>query len=81
MATPYPYPSPSKEILVRIWQGEDRATVQKEVRTRYQPGNEHLWDIYDIETLIDTPEKQATLENRLLYSRIKSYREKNPSTQ
>ena len=38
------------------------------------PGNEYLWDEYDPESLLDTPEKLQHMVNALLFGRLTVYR-------
>jgi hypothetical protein len=40
----------------------------------WTPGNEYLWDEYDVEPLIDSDEKRTESANQVLYSRITIYR-------
>lgn len=70
----YQYVTGNLEANVRCSQGEALPVVGAEIMTMWSPGNEHLWDCYDLESLIDTNEKHEMAVNQLLYSRITVYR-------
>lgn len=70
----YDYPTGNIELAIRVNEGESLPDVLQDIQTKWTPGNEHLWDDYDLESLIDTPEKRGYLVNQLLYSRITVYR-------
>jgi len=71
----YPYITGNIEASIRINNGEDSMKVLQEIEQKWTPGNEYLWDNIDIETLIDSPEKQRLAVNNLIFHRIKKYRE------
>src|SRR5215510_1922648 len=70
----YDHPTGNIELAIRVSRGEPLAKVLEEIGAKWKPGNEHLWDEYDIESLIDTAEKQSHVVNRLLYGRVSIYR-------
>jgi hypothetical protein len=70
----YEYPTGNIEFAIRVNGGEPLAKVLEEIGAKWMPGNEHLWDEYDIESLIDTEEKRSHVVNRLLYARVSIYR-------
>jgi hypothetical protein len=70
----YEYVTGNLELMVRMQAGEPMQELMEEIRTRWQIGNESLWDDYDIESLIDTDEKRYHMVNNLLYSRIAIFR-------
>jgi hypothetical protein len=71
----YDYPTGNIELAIRVNGGEPLATVLEEIGAKWKPGNEHLWDEYDIESLIETDEKRYHVVNRLLYARLSIYRD------
>lgn len=70
----YEYTTGNIEFFLRLKQGESPADLTQEIKPRWTPGNERLWDEYDIESLIDTAEKRSHLVNQLLYSRVSVFR-------
>jgi hypothetical protein len=70
----YEYPTGNIEFGIRVNRGEPLAAVMEDIKPKWTPGNEHLWHDYDVESLIDTAEKQQYTVNQLLYSRITVYR-------
>lgn len=70
----YDYPTGNVELAIRLNRGEPLPVVMNDIKTKWMPGNEYLWDDYDLESLINTPEKQHYLVNKLLYSRVTVYR-------
>jgi hypothetical protein len=70
----YEYPTGNIELATRVERGEFLMTVMEDIRPRWTPGNEYLWDEYDPESLIDTPEKRQYLVNTLLFGRLTVYR-------
>ena len=67
----YGYPTGNLELAIRHEQGgEDLMVVLAEVREQWKPGNEHLWDKYDPESLVNDKKRQRQMVNQLLYSRI-----------
>lgn len=54
----YGYPTGNVELAARVESGEFLMAVMEDIRPRWQPGNEHLWDEYDPESLVDTPDKR-----------------------
>jgi hypothetical protein len=70
----YEYPTGNVELAARVERGEFLMAVIEDIRPRWVPGNEHLWDEYDPESLIDTPVKQQYLVNTLLFGRLTVYR-------
>lgn len=66
----YQYPTGNLELAIRHQHGEDLMIVLAEVREQWRPGNEHLWDEYEPESLVDTEERRRHTVNQLLYSRI-----------
>lgn len=67
----YQYPTGNLELAIRHEQGgEDLMAMVAPVREQWKPGNEHLWDEYDPESLVDTEERRWHRVNQLLYSRI-----------
>ena len=69
----YKYLTGNVELCERVNNDEDFQTVMNEISAKWTPGNEHLWDDYNIESLI-TPNKKNIFVNHLLYARIKKYR-------
>jgi hypothetical protein len=70
----YEYPTGNVELAMRVERGEFLMAVMADIQPRWIPGNEHLWDEYDLESLLDTPEKQQHLVNALLFGRLAVYR-------
>jgi hypothetical protein len=70
----YEYPTGNIELAMRCERGEFLMAVLADVKSRWTPGNEHLWDEYDPESLLNTPEKQCHLVNALLFGRLTVYR-------
>jgi hypothetical protein len=70
----YEYPTGNLELAARVERGEFLMAVMEDIRPRWTPGNEHLWDEYDPESLIDTPQKRQHLVNCLLFGRLTVYR-------
>src|SRR4051794_27511859 len=70
----YEYPTGNVELAMRVERGESLLAVIADVKPRWTPGNEHLWDDYDPESLLDTPEKRQHLVNALLFGRLVTYR-------
>jgi len=59
---------------MRVERGEFLMALIADIKPRWTPGNEHLWDEYDPESLLDTPEKQRYVVNALLFGRLTVYR-------
>jgi hypothetical protein len=70
----YEYPTGNLELATRVERGEHLMAVIADIKPRWAPGNEHLWDDYDPESLLDTPEKAQHLVNALLFGRLTVYR-------
>jgi hypothetical protein len=70
----YEYPTGNVELAMRVERGEFLMAVMADIKPRWTPGNEHLWDEYDPESLLDTPEKAWHLVNALLFGRLTVYR-------
>jgi hypothetical protein len=70
----YEYPTANLEFAMRVERGEHMMAVIADIKPRWEPGNEHLWDEYDPESLLDTPEKRQHLVNALLFGRLTVYR-------
>ncbi len=70
----YEYPTGNLELAMRVERGEFLMAVIADIKPRWTPGNEYLWDEYDPESLLDTPEKRENLVNTLLFGRITVYR-------
>jgi hypothetical protein len=70
----YEFPTGNIEMMIRVQAGEPLPAVMEDIGARWKPGNEHLWDEYDVESLIDSDEKRQFAVNQLLYSRISVYR-------
>ena len=70
----YEYPTGNVELATRVERGEFLMAVMADVKPRWTPGNEYLWDEYDPESLLDTPEKRQHLVNALLFGRLTVYR-------
>jgi hypothetical protein len=48
--------------------------VWEDLNRRWDPGGEYLWDEYDPESLLDTPEKARYTANYRLFGRLVVYR-------
>jgi hypothetical protein len=59
---------------MRIERGEFLMAVMEDIKPRWTPGNEYLWDEYAPESLLDTPEKAWHMVNTLLFGRLTVYR-------
>ena len=71
----YGYPTGNVELVIRHEQGgEDLMAVLAQVQQQWKPGNEHLWDEYDLESLVDDKERRQYTVNQLLFSRLTLYR-------
>jgi hypothetical protein len=70
----YEYPTGNIELAIRVNRGEPLPAVMEDLKPKWTPGNEHLWDEYDVESLIDTGAKRQYTVNRLLYARLAVYR-------
>jgi hypothetical protein len=70
----YEYPTGNVETATRIERGEFLMAVIADIKPRWTPGNEHLWDEYDPESLLDTPAKRQYVVNILLFGRLTVYR-------
>jgi hypothetical protein len=70
----YAYPTGNVELATRVGRGEFLMAVIADIKPRWTPGNEYLWDEYDPESLLDTPEKARYLVNALLFGRVVVYR-------
>ena len=70
----YEYPTGNVELATRVGRGEFLMAVMEDIRPRWIPGNEYLWNDYDPESLIDTQEKRRQLVNCLLFARLTVYR-------
>ena len=70
----YEYPTGNLETVMRVKRGEFLMNVSEDVRPRWTPGNEYLWDEYDPESLIDSPENLQYLVNQLLFCRMTLHR-------
>src|SRR5215510_9019754 len=70
----YEYPTGNVELAMRVERGEFLMAVMADIQPRWTPGNEHLWDEYDPESLLDTPEKAQYMVNALLFGRLTVYR-------
>jgi hypothetical protein len=70
----YEYPTGNVEMAIRVERGELLMTVLEEIRDKWTPGNEYLWDEYDPESLLDTEEKRGFMVNVLLFGRLTVYR-------
>lgn len=71
----YGYPTGNVELFIRHEQGgENLMAVLAQVQTQWKPGNEHLWDEYDPESLVDDEERLQYAVNQLLFSRVTLYR-------
>jgi hypothetical protein len=70
----YEYPTGNIELALRVERGEFLLAVMADIQPRWSPGNEYLWDEYDPESLLDTPEKRQHLVNALLFGRLTVYR-------
>jgi hypothetical protein len=70
----YAYPTGNVELAMRVERGEFLMAVMADIKPRWTPGNEYLWDEYDPESLLDTPEKARYTVNALLFGRLTAYR-------
>jgi hypothetical protein len=70
----YQYPTGNIELGMRVERGEFLMAVIADIKPRWAPGNEYLWDDYDPESLVDTPEKARYTVNALLFGRVTAYR-------
>jgi hypothetical protein len=70
----YEYPTGNVELAIRVESGEFIKKVMADIHPRWTPGNEYLWDEYDLESLLDTPEKRQYMVNALLFGRLTVYR-------
>ena len=70
----YEYPTGNIELAMRVERGEFLMAVMADIQPRWTPGNEYLWDEYDPESLLDTPEKAQCTVNALLFGRLTVYR-------
>ena len=70
----YEYPTGNIELAMRVERGEFLMAVIADIKPRWTPGNEYLWDEYDPESLLDTPEKARYAVNTLLFGRLTVYR-------
>jgi hypothetical protein len=70
----YEYATGNVELAERVERGEFLMAVMADITPRWTPGNEHLWDEYDPESLLDTPQKRQHLVNALLFGRLAVYR-------
>jgi len=70
----YQFPTGNIELAIRVQNGEPLFEVLKEIKQKWTPGNECLWDDYDAESLIDSDEKRYYAVNCLLYARVTIYR-------
>jgi hypothetical protein len=70
----YEFVTGNVEFAIRLNRGEPFHALVQEIKSKWTPGNEHLWDDYDVESLIDSDEKKNQVVNQLLYSRITIYR-------
>jgi hypothetical protein len=70
----YEYPTGNVELAIRVEGGEMLMAVMTDIHPRWTPGNEYLWDEYDPESLLDTPEKRRYMVNALLFGRLSVYR-------
>jgi hypothetical protein len=70
----YEYPTGNVELATRAERGEHLMAVLADIKPRWTPGNEYLWDEYDPESLLDSPEKRQHLVNALLFARLTVYR-------
>jgi hypothetical protein len=70
----YEYPTGNIELAMRVERGEFIMAVMADIMPRWTPGNEYLWDEYEPESLLDSPEKRYHLVNALLFGRLTVYR-------
>ena len=70
----YEYSTGNIELATRVERGEFLMAVMADIKPRWTPGNEYLWDEYDPESLLDTSEKRQHLVNALLFGRLTVYR-------
>jgi tetratricopeptide (TPR) repeat protein len=70
----YEYPTGNIEFAWRVERGEKPMAVMEDIHPRWTPGNEYLWDDYDPESLLDSPEKARHTVNALLFGRLTAFR-------
>jgi hypothetical protein len=70
----YEFPTGNIEFAIRVQNGEPLFEVIQDIKPRWTPGNEYLWDECDAESLIDSDEKRSHVVNCLLYGRVIIYR-------
>ena len=70
----YEYPTGNLELQMRVQRGEFLQAIIDDIKPKWTPGNEHLWDEYDPESLLDTPEKCQHMVNFLLFGRLTVFR-------
>ena len=70
----YEYLTGNVELAIRVNRGEPLDAVGDEIMAMWTPGNEHLWDEYDVESLVDSLDKRRVVVNQLIYARISIYR-------
>jgi hypothetical protein len=70
----YSFPTGNVETAERINRGEPLHKVINDIKPKWTPGNEHLWDDYDADSLVDDEEKRQYAVNQLLYCRIVLFR-------
>jgi len=70
----YEFPTGNIELAIRVERGEFLMAVMEDIRSRWTPGNEYLWDEYNPESLLDTQEKKQHFVNTLLFGRLTVYR-------
>ena len=64
----YEYPTGNIEMATRVNRGEPLPAVLEDLKRKWTPGYEYLWDEYDAESLIDSDEKRQFMVNQLLYA-------------
>jgi hypothetical protein len=75
MSKKYEYLTGDAEFSERMGNGEDIVLLSLEISAKWAPGNEILWNEYNINTLVNTNVKRVLKANRELYERIQIYRE------
>ncbi len=70
----YAYTTGNVEAAIRIQNGEPLPEVGQDIQQKWTPGNEHLWDEYDAESLVDSEERRSQVVNCLLYARVSIFR-------
>ena len=70
----YEYLTANVEFAIRVNAGEPLPAVDEDIKGKWTPGKEYLWDDYDVESLIDSDEKRVIWANQLLYARVTLYR-------